>query len=219
MQESIGFDFEDEPTRSIAPPRRCNATAVIVMSRRRTEYGEAPETVVTLDIGGRGIQSAPLQGLPECQLVPTTKRRVCFVIRADVVAVPSTYRTVARVKLVPHFSGCRDPHVRWKNRVECAPQLLNVSPPSFGHPNTNGLTSRMNTGIRSARSQGSDWRGTEPRQCLLQNALNGSLSRLALPPAEPGAVVVQHELHSALGHCAKTTNLGGCVKQRYIDTQ
>jgi hypothetical protein len=43
--------------------------------------------------------------------------------------------------------------------------------------------------------------------------LNGALLRLALPPAESGAVIVQHELHGALGHCWKTTDAEGRVKQ------
>ena len=87
MQESVGFDLEHQPTRSFSPSRLCDATSMIVLGGRRTEYGEAPEAVVTLEVGGRRIQSAPLQGLPECQLVPTTKRRVCFVIRADVITI------------------------------------------------------------------------------------------------------------------------------------
>src|SRR5262249_13793002 len=42
----------------------------------------------------------------------------------------------------------------------------------------------------------------------------GALLRLAFPSAESGAVVVQHELHSAIGHCLKATGTGGSVKQR-----
>jgi hypothetical protein len=39
------------------------------------------------------------------------------------------------------------------------------------------------------------------------------LIRLPLPPAEFGPVIVQHELHGALGHCWKPIGTGGCVKQ------
>jgi hypothetical protein len=39
------------------------------------------------------------------------------------------------------------------------------------------------------------------------------LPRLALPSAELRAVIVQHELHDALGHCSKPTATEGRVKQ------
>lgn len=215
MQESVGFDFEHQPTSPIAPSRAEHATAVIVMGRRRTQYGEAPEAVITLEVGGRCIQSAPLEGLPECELVPTTKWRVCFLVRADVVAVASAYCTETRVKLVPHLGGGRDPHIRGKNRVQRPPKVLNAAAPSLRNPHSDRLASRVNAGIRAARPQRGNWCGANSPQCLLQHALNGSLIRLALPPAESGAIVVQHELHSALGHCAKTIGTGGTVKQRY----
>ena len=218
MQESVGFDLEHEPTRPITPSRGGHTTAMIVMGRRRTEYGEAPEAVITLQVSGCRIQGAPVQGLPECELEPSPKRRVCLVIRADVVAVPPAYCTVARVKLILHRGGRRNPYIGGKNGVERASQRLNISPPSFGNADPDRLTPGMHPGIRSARPQCGNRRGAQPPQCLLQNALYGSLIRLALPPAEPGAVVVQHELHGALGHCIKTTGMGGCVKQRCSST-
>jgi hypothetical protein len=73
MKEPVGFYFEHEPARPFPPARFENATAMIVVRGRRTPYGEAPEAVFTLEVGGRRIQSAPLEGLPECELVPTTK--------------------------------------------------------------------------------------------------------------------------------------------------
>ena len=94
-------------------------------------------------------------------------------------------------------------------------KFLNAAAPSFRNPHSDRLASRVNAGIRAARPQRGNWCGAQSPQCLLQHALNGSLIRLALPPAESGAVVVQHELHSALGHCVKTTGPGGSVKQRY----
>ena len=90
MQESVGFDLEHQPAWPIAPPRVAHATAVIVMGRRRARYGEGPEAMLALE---RGRPPHPerraVEGLPERQLVPTTKRRVRFLVRADVVAVPS----------------------------------------------------------------------------------------------------------------------------------
>ena len=112
MKESVGFDLEHQPARPISPARSSHATAVIVVRGRRTQNGKAPKAMLTLEVGGRGIQSAPIQGLPECQLVPTTKRGVSFVIRADVIAVPPAHRTVARMELASHLGRRRDPHVR-----------------------------------------------------------------------------------------------------------
>ncbi len=85
---------------------------MIVVRRRGTPNGKAPKAVLTLDAGGSDIQSAPIQGLPERQLVPTTKRGMSFVIRADVVAVPPAHRTVARMELASHLGRRRDPDVR-----------------------------------------------------------------------------------------------------------
>lgn len=178
---------------------------MIIIGRRRTAYGEAPETVVPFEEGGRRVQSAPRQGPLERQLVPTTEWRVCFVIRADVVAVPPADCTVSRVKIVSHFSSSGDPDVGGQQRIERAPQLLNVAPPPLRHPNANRLSSRVHSGVRSARSERRDRRRAQPLENLFQYPLNGALLRLALPPAESGAVVVQYELHIALGHCPKTT--------------
>src|SRR5262245_25640042 len=43
MQESVGFDLEHQPTGPFAPSRLGDATTMIVLGGRRTEYGEAPE--------------------------------------------------------------------------------------------------------------------------------------------------------------------------------
>ena len=74
MQEPVGFDREHQPARSFTPARVRHAASVIVMGGRRPDNGEAPEAMVTLELSGRRIQSAPVQGLPECELIPTTKR-------------------------------------------------------------------------------------------------------------------------------------------------
>ncbi len=215
VKKSVGFDLENESARTVAPSRVGDATAMIVVSRRRPEYGEAPEAVVTLEVDSRRIQSAPVQGLPECQLVPTTKRRVCFLIRADVVTIPPADCTVPRVKLGPHLRRSRDPHVAWKNRVERAPQFLTVAPPPFWYPNTNRLPASVHPRVGASRPQRGHRSGAKPLECLFQNSLYGALLRLALPPAEPGAVIVQYELHGALGHCSKPTGAEKCVKQQH----
>jgi hypothetical protein len=112
MKESVGFDLEHQPASTISPACPSHPTAMIVVRGRGAANGKAPKAMLTLDAGGSDIQSAPIQGLPERQLVPTTKRGVSFVIRADVVAVPPAHRTVARMELASHLGRRRNPNVR-----------------------------------------------------------------------------------------------------------
>src|SRR5581483_6985706 len=69
MQKSVGFDLEHEPARAIAPSCLGDTTAMIIMCGCRATHGEAKKAVVTLDVSGRCLQGAPIQGLPEYQLV------------------------------------------------------------------------------------------------------------------------------------------------------
>ncbi len=211
MKEPVGFDLEYQPPGPIRPACFRDATAVIVVSRRRPENGEAPKAVLTHQVGGSGIQSAPYQGLPESQLVPTTKRRVCRFIRADVIAVPPAHCTVPRVELVSHLGRGRDPDVVRQHRIQRAPQLPDV--PFVRDAYTDRLTSRVHAGVGPARTQRRDRRGAEALERRLQNALNRALFRLPLPSTEPRPVVVQHELHGAFGHCWKATSTRGSVNQ------
>ena len=154
MKESIGFDLEYQAPGPITPSRIRHAATMIVVLRRSAEYREAPEAVFAREVGGRRIQSAPLQGLPECELVPNTKRRVRFLICADVITVPPAQCTIARVKLISHVERCRDPYVGREHCVQRAPQLLNVPAPTPSLRNSNAycLASRVNSGIGSPGS-------------------------------------------------------------------
>ena len=58
----------------------------------------------------------------------------------------------------------------------------------------------MNAGVGAAGAECGDRQTTQTRECPFQIPLNCALLRLALPSAEFGAVIVQHELHGALGH-------------------
>jgi hypothetical protein len=111
----------------------------------------------------------------------------------------------------PHLGRARDPDVRRQDRVQRAPQLLNVPP--IRNPNSNCLASRVHAGIRPARSQRRDMGGTQPLERCFELALDGALLRLPLPPAEARPVVVQNELHGAFGHCFKATSMRGDVNQ------
>src|SRR4029079_10803496 len=103
MEKAVGLDLEHDSTRSIEPPGARDVAPMAVSGRRRSEHRKRLKAVFALDAGGRCIQSAPIQGLPECQLVPTTERRMCSIIRADVVAVSPAQSTVPRMKLVLHL--------------------------------------------------------------------------------------------------------------------
>lgn len=198
VKKAVGFDLEHQAARSIAPARLVDATVVIIVGRRRSQHCEAPKAVVTREVGGRRIQSAPIQGLPECELVPTTKRRLRCVIRADVVTVASTHCTVPRVELVAHLRRAGDPHVLWQNRVQSPPQLADV--PAIRHPHTDGLPSGVYARVGTTRAQRGNRGAAQSLERCLEHALYGALFRLPLPPAELCPVIVQHELHGPLGH-------------------
>src|SRR5512138_3881342 len=134
-------------------------------------------------------------------------------VGSDEVAIPPAHCTVARVKLFSHFGRRGDPDIRRQNRVQRAPQLLNVSPPPFRNSNAYRLSARVDARIGPAGPQRGDRTIAQPRQRLFEDALYGALLRLALPSTESGPVIVQHELHGALGHCWKTTSTMKGVKQ------
>ena len=211
MEESIGLDLEHVAARAIDPACFVDATAVIVVGRRRAEHREAPEAVLSHEMSSRRIQSASIQGLLECQLVPLTKRRVCRFVRADVVAVAPAHRTVPRVELRVHLDRARDPHIRRQHCIQRAPQPGHF--PSIRHANSHRLASRVYPRVRSPRAQRRDWTAAQPRECSFEHALHGALFGLPLPSAESSSVVVQHELHGPLGHRWKATEAVGCVNQ------
>jgi hypothetical protein len=63
----------------------------------------------------------------------------------------------------------------------------------------------MDAGVSASGSDRVNVSAAQSLECVLHDPLYGALARLSLPPAEAAAVVVQHELHSALGHAR---NLG-----------
>jgi hypothetical protein len=63
----------------------------------------------------------------------------------------------------------------------------------------------MDTGVSASGSDRVNVGAAQSLECVLHDPLYGTLAWLSLPPAEAAAVVVQHELHSALGHAG---NLG-----------
>ena len=212
MQESIGFDLEYQSATPVSPPGLLDVTPVMITGRRGSKHGEAAKAMIAGEVRGCGIQSRPLQGLLERELVSSAERGVRRGIRSDVIAVAPTHRTVPGVKLAPHRHRRRHPDVGGQHRIQCAPQLLNILPP-IRYPNADGLPPCMDARVGTAGSKCGDRRAAESLQCLFQYPLNGALLRLALPPAESGAVIVQHELHGALGHCSKTTSTHESVKQ------
>jgi hypothetical protein len=212
MQESIGFDLEYQSATPVTPPGLLHLTPVMITGRRGSKHGETAKAMIAREVRGCSIQSRPLQGLLERELVWSAERGACLCIRSDVIAVAATHRTVPGVKLPPHRHRRRHPDVGGEHRIQSSPQLLNILPP-VGYPNADGLAPCMDARVGPAGSKCGDRRAAESLQCLFQYPLNGALLRLALPPAESGAVIVQHELHGALGHCWKTTSTHERVKQ------
>jgi hypothetical protein len=65
------------------------------------------------------------------------------------------------------------------------------------------LTAGVNAGVGPTGSDRGDVGTAQSLECFLHDSLYGALTWLPLPPAEAAAVVVQHKLHSALGHAGK----------------
>src|SRR4051812_34630168 len=122
----------------------------MVLGGRRAHDREAPEAVITLDESGPGVQSAPLQGLPDCQLVPSAKWRACFVIRTDVITITSAQCAVSCMELVPHLRGRCDPDIGRQHCVERALELRNAASPSLRDANAHRLPSGVNSRVRTA---------------------------------------------------------------------
>ena len=121
MEKPVGFDVEHQPAGAVVPARASHVAAMIVVSGCRAEHGEAPKAVLTRQVIGSRIQSAPIQGQLDCELVPATKRRVRLFVGADEIAIPPAQCTVARVKLVLHLGRRGDPDVRRQDGVQRAP--------------------------------------------------------------------------------------------------
>jgi hypothetical protein len=113
MKKPIRFDLEDQTTGPLAPPRRLHATAMIVVSRRRSKHGEGAEAMLAFHHRCRAVELRAIQRLDYCQLARPSKWGSCFVVRADVVTIAPRNGTIACVKLRTHLVRGSDPHVFW----------------------------------------------------------------------------------------------------------
>src|SRR6266571_1433827 len=67
-----------------------------------------------LRCGGQSVES---EGFSPDKLVCPAKRRPCEIVCAYEVAVAARDGAIARVELITHFEGSRNPYIIWKNGV------------------------------------------------------------------------------------------------------
>ena len=86
--------------------------------------------------------------------------------------------------------------------------------PSLGHAHPDRLSARVHAGVGAAGAQrGDGLRAQVASSASSRTPCTVRSVRLPLPSAESGAVVVQHELHGALGHRVENYRRRGSVKQ------
>jgi hypothetical protein len=120
---------------------------VIVVARRGAGDGKRAKAVFALELFRGAIERLAIEPPDERKLVTSAKGRSRFVACPDVVAVSASSRAVSGVKLGAHFDGAVDPHVGWKEGVECAAELLYV--PAVGNSYADGLSTGMHSGVGS----------------------------------------------------------------------
>ena len=211
MEKAIRFDLEDESTCSVMPARFAHDADVVVVRRCRAKDGEGTKAVRSFCQRGQPVEEVPIERPIERKLARAPKGRPRVVVRADVVTVSTRDRAVACVKVRSHLERRGRPHIIRKNRVQCAPQSRRI--PALRKADADGLSSRVHAGVGPPGAECRDRRATQSLECLLHDPLNGALVGLPLPSLEACAVVVQNELHGALGHCTKTTRGRRRVKQ------
>jgi hypothetical protein len=111
VEKPVGLDVENEPTLSLTPGGMGDAAAVIVSIGSRAFDSERPEAMVAFDGSSGGLEARKIERFLPDQLVGPAKRGRCEIVCAYVVAVAAGYCTIARVELVTHFEGCRNPYI------------------------------------------------------------------------------------------------------------
>ena len=198
VKKAICPDLEDEPAFSLLPRCVRYRTPVIVLLGRGSLDRICPKAMSTeYRLGCRGKPVERERFTPD-KLVRTAKRRRCEIVCAYEVAVAPRDRAIARVKLLTHLEGCRNPYIVWKNGVHRSSKRERA--PLLGYAHTRSLAARVNPCIRPSGAD--DWYGfsAQPRHRRFENTLNRPLAGLSLPAGKSPAIVVQHELHGTRQH-------------------
>jgi hypothetical protein len=111
VKKPVGLDVENEPTLSLTPGSMVNGAAVIVSIGCRAFDSECPEAMLAFDDSSRGLEARKIERFLRDQLVGPAKRGRCEIVCAYIVAVAAGYGAIARVELVTHFEGCRNPYI------------------------------------------------------------------------------------------------------------
>lgn len=198
MQKSVRPDREDQSTRALSPLRLAHGAPLLIGLGRRPVHGKGPKRMITRDVTGCGVEGCAIERAVESELVSAAKGSIGLVIGAYVIAITSGRCAVAWVKLGMHFRRCGHPDVPRQQRIQGPAKLRGF--PSRRYNHANGLPARMNTRIRPTRPKGRNGRVTEAPERLFDHPLYRAQLRLPLPAAEVRAVILQNELHGAIGH-------------------
>src|SRR5438067_9016317 len=146
------------------PSSRSNGAAMIVVSRRRSEYSEGAKAVIAFKHRCRLIERSSIKRPVDRVLTWPSKRRPCFFVRTDVVTIAPRDGAVACMKLRTHLEGGSDPYVVGQDRVECASHSHGT--PALGKAHTDRLTSRVHAGVGSSGAECRNRRPTPSLECL-----------------------------------------------------
>ena len=212
VKEAICPDVEDESAFALSPGCVRYRTPVIVLLRRSSLDGERAKAAAPYDCLRGIVESAYIQGLAPDKLVCAAKRGRCEIVCAYEVAIAARDRAIARVKLLTHLEGCRNPYIVWKNGVHRSSKRERA--PLLRYAHTRSLATRVNPCIRPSGAYDSDRFSGQPRHRRLENTLNRPLAGLSLPAGKARAIVVQHQLHGTRQHPREITLGRVTVKER-----
>ncbi|MEA2706308.1 MAG: hypothetical protein QOH22_1096 [Gemmatimonadaceae bacterium] len=111
VQKPIGCNVEYEPAFSRSPRSTSNGAAMLIPVGGSALDCESPEGVIALDDSCSGPETRKIERFLPGKLVRPAKRGRCEIVCAYVVAVAAGYGAIARVELITHFEGCRNPYI------------------------------------------------------------------------------------------------------------
>src|SRR5258708_32456245 len=198
MKKAIRSHHEHQSARPVAPSRLGHGAPLMIGLGPGSVGCKGAEAMIARDTTRRGVERRAVERLREPKLVSPAKGTMGLVIGSYEIAIAPRSGAIACVELGTHLEGLRHPHVRRQHRIQGPSKLRGF--PSRRDDYADRLPARMYTRIRSTRPESRNGRVTKALKRLFDHPLYRALLRLSLPAAEVRAVILQNELHGAIGH-------------------